>query len=50
MQTAAQEARDPAQRAVNRTAAACSEARGTKTPRTTDASAISPARACPTTQ
>lgn len=50
MQTAAQEARDPEQRAANRTAAACSKALGTKMPRTMDASAISAARACPTTQ
>ena len=50
MQTVARGALGPAQRAVNRTAAACSEARGTKMPRTTDACAISPARACPTTR
>lgn len=50
IQTVAQEARDPAPRAANKTGAACLEAPGMKTPRTTDVSAISPARVCQTTQ
>lgn len=49
LQNVAQGRRDLAWRAANRTAVACSEALGTRTPRTTAASVTSTAKMCPTT-
>lgn len=49
LQNVAPVRRDLARRAANRTAVACSEALGTRTPRTTAASATSTAKMCPTT-
>lgn len=50
MQTVAQEGQAQAWRAVNRTAVARLEARGTRTQRTTVVSVTSPAKVCPTTR
>lgn len=50
MQTAAQEGQDQARRAVNRTAVACSEARGTRMPKTIAVCVTSPVRVCLTTR